>query len=233
MKTFAIIPSGGLGRRMNNPPYLAEKQTPKQYLKFQGKELIAYTLQIFQDSPHVEEIIIPAQKEFFPLLNEIKEKYSLGKIKSIVEGGSERQHSVFNALKSIGAEDEDLIIVHDAVRPLLPHDILYNAISAAKDYGAAVVALKAKDTLIKGTDSVHSYVDRNEIYYAQTPQIFRYKILFGAMKKAEDENFTGTDESMIVHRSGYKVKIVEGSSLNFKITNPDDIRLFQFISEKN
>lgn len=224
MKVFAIIPSGGLGKRMNNP-------LPKQYLKFHGKELIVYTLEVFQKCSLIDEIILSAQKDFFSLLNELKEKYSLTKLAKIVEGGTERQHSVFNALKSINAKDDDMIAVHDAVRPLLPQNVLTDAIETAKECGGCVVALKAKDTLIKGNDSVSSYVDRNEIYYAQTPQIFRYKILLDAMQKAKEENFIGTDESMLVHRCGYKVKIVEGSSLNFKITNQDDIKLFEIISD--
>lgn len=222
MKIFAIIPSGGSGMRMNNP-------LPKQYLRINGKEIIAYTLEIFQKCDLIDEIIIAAQKNYFDLLQTIKKNYSISKISKIVEGGEERQHSVFNALKSINAKENDLIVVHDAVRPLLPQDLLKNTIATANRFGSAVAALKAKDTLIKGNDSILSYVDRNEYYYAQTPQIFRYKILFEAMKNAESNQFIGTDESMLVHRLGYEIKIVEGSSLNFKITSQDDIKLLQLI----
>ena len=209
---------------MNNP-------LPKQYMQFHGKELMAYTLEVFQRSNQVDSIVVAAQNEFFPLLNEIKQKYSLTKIKSIIEGGTERQHSVFNALKSIQCGEDDIVVVHDAVRPLLSQEILSKSIETAIQFGSAVVAIKARDTLINGTDSVLSYVDRREIFYAQTPQVFRYEILLDAMKKAEKENFIGTDESMLVHRAGYKVKIVEGSSLNFKITTEDDINLFKSISK--
>lgn len=224
MKIFTIIPSGGTGKR-------ASSSLPKQYLQFNGKELIAYTLEVFQNCSMIDEIIISAQKDFLKLLEEIKEKYFFTKLTRIVEGGEERQYSVFNALQSLNASDEDLIIVHDAVRPLLPQDVLMNAIETAKQFGSAVVAIKAKDTLIQGNDSIISYVDRKEYYYAQTPQIFKYKILLEAMKKAEEENFLGTDESMLVHRMGNEIKIVDGSSLNFKITNKDDIKLFQIITE--
>jgi 2-C-methyl-D-erythritol 4-phosphate cytidylyltransferase len=224
MKIFVIIPSGGSGKR-------ASSSLPKQYLQFNGKELIAYTLEVFQNCDMIDEIVISAQKDFSKLLEEIKEKYSFTKLTKIVEGGEERQYSVFNALQSLNASDEDLIIVHDAVRPLLQQDILMNAIETAKQFGSAVVAIKAKDTLIQGNDSIISYVDRKEYYYAQTPQIFKYKILLEAMKKAEEEKFLGTDESMLVHRMGNEIKIVDGSSLNFKITNKDDIKLFQIITE--
>ena len=224
MKVYAIIPSGGLGKRMNNP-------LPKQYMQFNGKELIAFTLEAFQMCDRVEEIVIAAQKKFFSLLENIKQKYSLTKLQNTVECGTQRQHSVFNALKSIQCSEDDIVVVHDAVRPLLSQEILSKSIEAAIQFGSAVVAIKARDTLITGTDSVLSYVDRSEIFYAQTPQVFRYGILMDAMKKAEKENFIGTDESMLVHRAGYKVKIVEGSSLNFKITTEDDINLFNSISK--
>lgn len=226
MKIFTIIPSGGTGKRANSP-------LPKQYLKFNGKELIAHTLAVFQNCDMIDDIVISAQTDFITLLKEIKERYSFTKLTRIVDGGEERQYSVFNALQSLNASGEDLIIVHDAVRPLLPQDILINAIETAKKFGSAVVAIKAKDTLIQGKDVVISYVDRKEFYSAQTPQVFRYEILMNAMKKAEEEKFLGTDESMLVHRMGNEIKIVEGSSLNFKITNSDDIKLFQIITEHN
>jgi 2-C-methyl-D-erythritol 4-phosphate cytidylyltransferase len=226
MNVFAIIPGGGLGKRVNSP-------LPKQFLKSNGKEIIAYTLDIFQQSDLIDRIIIAAQKEFFSLLEEIKLKYSFSKIINIIEGGKERQNSVFNALKSIPVGKDNLVVVHDAVRPLLSQNILYDTINNAIKYGSAVVAAKIKDTLLNGNEFVQSYVDREEMYLVETPQVFRYEILLEAMKKAEEDNFIGTDESMLVHRLGYEVKIVEGSSLNFKITNIDDIKLFKILSEHN
>lgn len=224
MKIFAIIPSGGAGKR-------ADSVLPKQYIQFNGKELIAFTLDVFQKCEMIDEIVIPAQRDYFKLLNDIKEHYSFIKLSKIVEGGEERQDSVFNALKSLNASDEDLIVVHDAVRPLLPQDVLINAIETAKQFGSAVVAVKAKDTLIQGNDFVLSFVNREEFYYAQTPQIFSYKILSEAFRRASEDKFLGTDESMLVHRMGYEIKLAVGSSFNFKITNQDDIKLFQLISE--
>lgn len=222
MKTYVIIPSGGLGKRTNSP-------LPKQYLQFHGKELIAYTLQVFQSSNQVDEIVVAAQNKYFPILESIKTNFSLTKFTCLVEGGEERQHSVHNALRSLNANDDDIVIVHDAVRPLLSKEIIYDSVQTAKNFGAAVVAIKAKDTLINGNDSVVSYIDRSEIYYAQTPQAFKYKILLDAMKKAKEDNFIGTDESMLVHRIGYDVKIVIGSALNFKVTTDEDIKLLSMI----
>ncbi|MEJ5350639.1 MAG: 2-C-methyl-D-erythritol 4-phosphate cytidylyltransferase [Melioribacteraceae bacterium] len=224
MKIFAIIPAGGKGERINS-------EIPKQYLQINGKEIIAYTIEVFQKCELIDEIIIASQKDYFELLNQIKSKYCFTKITGIVEGGNERQYSVFNAVKSIIADNNDLIVVHDAVRPLLPLSVLENTIKTAIHFGSAIAAIKAKDTLIKGNELVEDYIDRKEIYYVQTPQIFQYKIFYDSMKKAEKENFIGTDESMIVKNAGYKVKIVEGSAFNFKITTKDDLKLFSSISQ--
>lgn len=220
MKTFAIIPAGGKGKRGGT-------ETPKQYLRFHGKELIAYTLEVFQKNDFVDEIIIAAETPYFSLLNKITKDYILTKISNIIEGGEERQDSVYSALKSIKADDNDLIAVHDAARPLLSDSILTKAIITAKEKGNALVCLKARDTLLKGDQFVKEYVDRSEIYYVQTPQIFRYKDLKKAMKKAYEKNFIGTDESMLVKQLGIDINIVEGSMLNFKITTMTDIEMFE------
>ena len=223
MKVFAIIPAGGKGKRGGT-------ETPKQYLRFHGKELIVCTLEVFQKNNFVNEIIIAAEPVYFSLLKEIKEKFRLTKISKIVEGGVERQDSVYNALNTINADDNDLVAVHDAARPLLPENILTNAIKIATEKGNALVCVKARDTLLKGDKIVKEYVDRTEMYYVQTPQIFRYEDLMKAMKKAYEKNFVGTDESMLIKELGININIVEGSMLNFKVTTVTDIEMFEKIT---
>lgn len=220
MRVFAIIPAGGKGIRSG-------LSAPKQYLKFNGKELIAYTLDVFQKNRLINEIIIAAEKKYHPLLLTLKKKYRYTKILKIVEGGKERQDSVNNALLSIEAEDDDLIVVHDAARPLISQDILTKAINTARIMGNAIVCSKSKDTLVKGTETVDSYLNRDEIFNVQTPQIFKYKDLKRAIEKAYSKNFIGTDESMLVKRIGKKINIVEGSLLNFKVTTKEDIFLLK------
>ena len=215
MKTYVIIPAGGKGTRSGSA-------TPKQYLKFKGKELIIYTLETFQKNKSVNEIIISAEPAYFSLLTRLKKKYKLSKLKTIVKGGKKRQDSVYNGLKSIEGKKDDLIVIHDAARPLLPGNILTNAINIAKTKGNALVCIKAGDTLVKGTNSVKEYIDRKNIYYVQTPQIFKYSDLKKAMEKAFAENFHGTDESMLIKRMGKSINIVEGSFQNFKITTKSD-----------
>ena len=223
MKTFAIIPAGGKGTRSGF-------KYPKQYLKFNGKELIVYTLEVFQKNKLIDEIIIPVDPSYFNLLEKLKKKYKLSKIKSIIPGGKERQDSVYKAVLSLKANKDDLIVVHDAVRPLLPSKILTDAINTAKKKGNAVVCIKAKDTLIKGRKIINEYLNRDEVYYVQTPQIFKYRDLRKAMDIAYKDNFVGTDESMLARRIGIKVNIVEGSPFNFKVTSKDDIEMFKRVS---
>lgn len=220
MKTIAVIPAGGRGIRSGTA-------TPKQYLKFNDKELIIYTLEVFQQNKMVDEIIISAENNYINLLNDLKEKYNLSKISKVVKGGETRQDSVYNALKSLNnVANNDLVAVHDAARPLLSQNVLLNAIDSAKQRGNALVCIKAKDTLIKGKGVVESYLDREEVYYVQTPQIFPYSILMKAMKNAYENNFIGTDESMLVRQIGEKVNIVEGSVYNFKVTTAADVEMF-------
>jgi 2-C-methyl-D-erythritol 4-phosphate cytidylyltransferase len=220
MKIYVIIPAGGKGLRSGSA-------TPKQYRKFKGKELIVYTLETFQKNKLISEIIISAEPAYFGLLTKLKKKYKLTKLKTIVKGGKKRQDSVYNGLKSLDAKKNDLIIVHDAARPLLPGDILTNAIKTATTKGNALVCVKAGDTIIKGTNTVEEYIDRNNVRYVQTPQIFRYFDLKMAMQKAFDDNFYGTDESVLIKRIGKSINIVEGSFLNFKITTKADFKVLK------
>ncbi|MCX7612048.1 MAG: 2-C-methyl-D-erythritol 4-phosphate cytidylyltransferase [Ignavibacterium sp.] len=226
MKVIAIIPAGGKGIRSGF-------STPKQYLKHNNKEIITYCLETFQKNRLIDEIIISAEPDYFNLLIRLVKKSKLKKVKTIVEGGSTRQQSVYNALLSLDAKNNDLIVVHDAARPLLPQNTLSNAIALAKKKGNAVVCIKAKDTLVKGNDIIFEYLNRDEIYYVQTPQIFKYEVLLKAFQKAEQENFIGTDESSLVKKIDEEIYISEGSVFNFKITTKEDLELFKKILKRN
>lgn len=220
MKNIAIIPSGGIGKRIQSP-------IPKQYVKVLGKEILTYTLETFQNSNLIDEIIIPAEIKYFKTIADIKKKYNITKITNIVEGGKERQDSVYNALISKNFNEEDYIIVHDAARPFLSINLLNNAIKYAHNFDSVVVALKARDTIFSGNDYVQNYIDRSSLYYAQTPQIFKFKILIESFVKAKNQKFIATDESMIVKNAGFNVRILDGEFSNFKITTKNDIDLMQ------
>lgn len=220
MRRIVIIPAGGKGLRSGF-------SKPKQFIKVKGKELIIYSLETFQRSRLIDDIIISVDINFMPLMRKLRDRYGLLKIKQIVEGGKERQDSVNNALSSISAEPDDLIIVHDAARPLLPADVLSRAIRTAEQKGNSVVCVRGSNTLIRGRSYVYEYISREDVLYVQTPQIFRYRDLTKAMRKAYEDNFYGTDESMLVRRTGKKVNITEGSNFNFKVTTKEDFKLLE------
>ncbi len=220
MRKIVIVPAGGKGSRSG---FIK----PKQFIKVKGKELIVYSLETFQRNRLVNEIIIAADKSFFPLLEKLKLKYRLTKINQIVEGGKERQDSVYHALSSVSAVPDDLIIIHDSARPLLPAGVLTTAIKTAEQKGNSVVCVRGSNTLIRGRNYVNEYISRENVLYVQTPQIFRYRDIMKAMKKAYEENFYGTDESMPIKRIGGKVNITEGSNFNFKVTTKEDFKLFE------
>lgn len=220
MKTFAIIPAGGKGLRSGS-------SVPKQYLKFYEKELIVYTIEIFQKSSLVDKIIIAAEPSYHKRLFQIIKKYKLTKVIAIIESGITRQDSVFNCINTLNAEKNDMIVVHDAARPLLTKTILNNAIKFAKEKGNAVVSVEAKDTLVKGVNTIDCYIKRKNVRYIQTPQIFKFKDFVKAIKYAKENNFSGTDESSLMKLIGKRIFLVNGSSINIKITTKEDLKIFK------
>lgn len=218
MSVVAIIPAAGKGKRVG-------KVIPKQFIKVNGKEVIAHTLDVFQNSKLIDEIVVATSKKYFALVKRIKKKYKLSKLKLIVEGGVERQNSVCNALTSLNLKKKDLVVVHDAARPFLSSEILEKGINTAIRRGNALIAIPARDTLIQSIKNKTAYLNRSEIFYVQTPQIFRYADLLYASQLAKKEKFVGTDESVLINRAGFKLNIVEGSPTNFKITTKDDLQI--------
>ncbi len=224
MKRFAIIPAGGSGKRLGT-------EIPKQFMKIDGKETILYTLRPFIECEMIDKIVVAVSESYLDYSRKLFAKFGTAKPIEVVIGGKERQDSVFAALSFIDeAEAEDFIVVHDAARALLPRFVLENALKFAESKGNAVAAIKARDTLaVSDKGKVTEYIDRSKIFYIQTPQIFKFKILKNAMQKAKEEGFLGTDESTLVRRFGEDVFLVEGSPLNFKITTKEDFMLAEAV----
>lgn len=215
MKTFAIIPSAGVGKRFNS-------RLPKQFMKINGIEILVHTLLKFQKARNVDEIIIASHKNFIDKTQKLVRKYNISKVKSIVVGGKERQDSVYEALKSIKASSNDLICVHDAVRPLISSKEIDELIDFARKKKSVIAAKKAIDTIKTGNKIVETTLDRNRIWLVQTPQIFTYQILKKAFDKAFEENFYGTDEASLVEKLGVQIYFYQLKSENRKITLQED-----------
>lgn len=219
MKNIVIIPSGGSGLRTG-------LDLPKQYYQIFGKEIIAYTIETFQKSQNVDEIIVACKPEYFDLIKSINNKFNFNKVTKVVESGHERQHSVFNALKSINAADDDSIIVHDAARPFIPLSILDAAIDEAKTKNI-VLATRVKDTIYNCSKA--DYEKREDFFLIQTPQIIKYNILMKCMVEAQVHNFTATDESSLLKKYNYNFSFFEGHPINFKVTTFEDIELMKLL----
>ncbi|MBI1936027.1 2-C-methyl-D-erythritol 2,4-cyclodiphosphate synthase [Candidatus Woesearchaeota archaeon] len=191
----------------------------------------AGTLKSFNDCRSIDEIIVVAQKNDFKAINEIKKKYGLNKIRNIVEGGKERQDSVHNGLISIkNSKNDDIIIIHNGSNPLVRENEIADCITAARQYGAAAVGFKLKDTIKKiNSDFVEKTIDRKDVYQIQTPQAVKYGLLVKAFENAEKKKITTTDDASLVEALGKKVKIVQCSYENIKITTQDDLRIAEGI----
>lgn len=231
MNVIVIIPGAGLGTRM--APAGGRPQTSKQFNEIAGVPILLHTLRKFASAPQVSEIYLALrQAEAAPFLARMKAD-NLAKPVHVVEGGENRQQSVTNALDAVRANDDDIVLVHDAVRPLVDQETITNVIEAVSKYGAAIAAIPAVDTIkqVERTAEgavVHATIPRAQIVMAQTPQGFRYDVIRRAFDDAASDGFTGTDEASLVERGGGAVFVVMGSPRNIKITTPQDMQLAEF-----
>ncbi len=230
MRVTALIPAAGMGKRM-------AAGINKQYLNLGGKPILAHTLDVFEKASFVDDIfvIVPEDEIQYCRENVIK-SHGFAKVRRIVAGGRERQQSVFNGIKAAeGLDADDIVIVHDGVRPFVPVDAVRRSVDVARLHDGALVAVPSKDTVkITAEGVVVDTPGRENIWLAQTPQTFRYGVIREAYLRAENEGFLGTDDSSLVERLGKRVHIVMGDYRNIKITTPEDMLLAEaFLKERD
>src|SRR5690348_15154829 len=232
MKVVVIIPAAGLGTRMASAPESKGKKpvASKQFTELGGTPILIHTLRKFAASPEVSEICVALRANEIDGFRSRLEKEGLQKKIEIVEGGEHRQHSVANAIAAIKAAPEDVILVHDAVRPFVTEQIIREVVQAAAKYGAAIAGMPAVDTVkqVERTPDgalIKATIPREKVVMAQTPQGFRYDVLKKAFDEAAADGFLGTDEASLVERSGHPVAVVMGAMRNIKITTPADLEL--------
>jgi 2-C-methyl-D-erythritol 4-phosphate cytidylyltransferase len=227
MKTAAIIPAGGFGRRM-------EGAVSKQYLLLDGIPILVHTLKIFQESPLIDEIFLVVPPDDVITVREmIGAEYCLSKVTHVLAGGKERQDSVRNGLQAMGRE-YGIVVIHDAVRPFITGDLIRLAVEGATVFPAVVIGVPAKDTVKKVSDGnlVSETLDRDCLWLVQTPQAFQRHVITKAYEKACADKFTGTDDAVLVERIGVKVKMIRGSYNNIKITTRDDLLIGEALIKK-
>jgi 2-C-methyl-D-erythritol 4-phosphate cytidylyltransferase len=226
MHVFAILPAAGLGTRMAGPQ-------PKQFLALDGVPILIHSLRAFTLAPRVTDVYVAVRKtEIERVQAQIAEYGFTGKV-HVVEGGDNRQESVSHALAALAAEPDDIVLVHDAVRPLIDAATIERTIDAVIEHGAAIVGLPAVDTIKQVERTAHgalitATIPREFVVLAQTPQGFRYGLLRRAFAEAQADGFVGTDEASLVERAGLPVAVVPGSEINLKITRPGDLELAEF-----
>jgi 2-C-methyl-D-erythritol 4-phosphate cytidylyltransferase len=238
MKVFVIVPAAGLGTRMGPPSATkTKKRAPsKQFKELSGIPILIHTLRKFVACPEVYEIVVALRKnEIAGFRTQLEKQYPeiLNKRLQIVEGGEHRQDSVASALAAVAADVEDIVLVHDGVRPFVTPEIIAEVIAAAQKHGAAIAGMPAMDTVkqVERTAEgalIKATIPRASVVMAQTPQGFRYDILKKAFDEATADGFVGTDEASLIERAGHRVAVVMGSPRNLKITTPADMELADF-----
>lgn len=219
-RVAAIIPAAGSGRRMG-------RSTPKQFLLLDDIPVLVYTLKVFESSPLIDEIclVVPPGMEDRCRI-ELLEAYGLKKVGRVISGGETRQASVYQGLLKIPS-GMDRVVVHDGVRPFLSEALLRRVLEAATEEVGAIAAMPLKETpkQVREDGTVLSTPDRARLYLAQTPQVFPRKVLMEAYQKAYADGVVSTDDSALVERLGFPVRIVAGAWDNIKITTAEDLHL--------
>ena len=238
MQVFVILPAAGVGTRM------AAAQ-PKQFLELNGLPILIHSLRAFAAVPRITGIFVAVRRNEMKRVEAQVAQYA-DQFRSadgnaariyVVAGGDNRQESVANALAAVsraaGGTEDDIVLVHDAVRPLIDTATIERTIDAVIEHGAAIVGLPAIDTVKQVERTAHgalitSTIPREFVVLAQTPQGFRCGLLRRAFAEATQDGFVGTDEASLVERAGHPVAVVPGSQVNLKITQPGDLALAEF-----
>jgi 2-C-methyl-D-erythritol 4-phosphate cytidylyltransferase len=226
MQVFVILPAAGLGTRMAGPQ-------PKQFLALDGVPILIHSLRAFAAVKRVTGIYVAVRKPEIERVQAQVAEYGFAERVQVVEGGDKRQESVAHALSALPAQNDDIVLVHDAVRPLIDVATIDRTIDAVAEHGAAIVGLPAVDTIKQVERTAHgaiitSTIPREFIVLAQTPQVFRFGLLKSAFADAAADEFVGTDEASLIERAGHPVHVVPGSPVNLKITQAGDIELAEF-----
>lgn len=224
-----LIFAGGSGTRMNS------KGRPKQFLQFYGKELIIHTLENFQNHPEIDNIVVVCIEDWIPYLEKILVKFGIDKVRKVVSGGNTGQESIYKGLLAVKeiSNEEDIILVHDGVRPFVNTDLISNCIKCVKEHGSAITVTPAIETIVTLDDGrVESITDRSKCFLAKAPQCFYVGDLLSAHEQArKDGNLNMIDSASLMKFYGHELYTVVGNFDNIKITTPADFYTFKALYE--
>ncbi len=220
----AIIAAAGSGSRIGSSSY-------KQFIELNGKPVIVHTLEKFQQSSEIDEMVVVFPPDKVDEFSGRIAAYGFHKPIRFVAGGERRQDSVHQGFLSINGKQTELVVIHDAVRPLVEADLIQRVVERARLTGAAVTAIQAVDTIkeVSSQDVVIATLNRSALRQVQTPQAFAYSIMREAFQRAYADDYYGTDDSSLVERIGIQVAVVPGSTLNIKITTAADVKFAELM----
>ncbi len=219
MKYYAIIVAGGSGSRMHSA-------IPKQFLLLNGLPVLMHTINAFHHSQTQPQIIVVLPADSHEYWDELCKTHGFDITHQLISGGETRFHSVKKGLSLI--DDEDAVVaIHDAVRPLIGKEIIDESFDCAEQYGNAIVAVKSRDSVRQIKDNRSTSLTRDEIYLIQTPQTFQIEQLRQAYQQSYSPNFT--DDASVVEQTGVNINLIGGSHQNIKITFPEDIAIAEFL----
>jgi 2-C-methyl-D-erythritol 4-phosphate cytidylyltransferase len=222
-----IIPAAGAGRRMGGG-------RSKPFIRIASQQILLRSLLPFERAAAVDAVVVVAAKRYCPEAKKLVARNKLRKTVGVVEGGKERQDSVWNGLQALANERIDIVLIHDAARPFVDARLIRRVVDAASTHGAAIPGIPLIDTVKSaGKDEfVGSTIDRAKLRRIQTPQGFSFERLMAVFREAMKNREYGTDEAMLFERRGIPVKIVEGSAENIKITTPGDLHLADYYARR-
>lgn len=206
---------------------------PKQFLKINGQPIIVYTLEIFEDSPDIDEIYIACKEDYMAKLEKYITRYQLSKVRKIVPGGETALDSIYNGLKAAAEENESgsVVLIHDGVRPFIPQELITKNIECVNEHGSAITCTPMYETPVKsnGGEMIEEVVPRDVMFTAQAPQSFRLGDIMDAYETVRGESgFEGlVDSCSIYKKTGHDVALVRGNRGNIKVTTPEDLYLFR------
>ena len=223
---IALVFAGGSGQRMRN------SSKPKQFLELYGKPIIIYTLEVFEQHPDIDGIVVPCIAGWEEYLQKLLDKFNIRKVEKILTGGKDTQESKMIALEYLKqtCQDDDIILLHDAVRPLITASLISKNIESVKKFGNAVSFVPFIETGIISEDKVYTNetIIRNTLCIAKAPQSFFFKDVYNAHKKGQEMPYTITiDTCSLMTALGKSLHLVECDSTNIKITTPEDYYIFK------
>ncbi len=227
MKTVALIVAGGSSERFGG-------ELPKQYIEIAGKPLLSHTIEKFEKADSVDSIVLVVAEDYLAYTSEnIVDPFDFHKVSKIVSGGESRRESVLNGLKSLSSSTS-YVAIHDAARPLVSVVDINNVVKAAQKEKAAILASQAVDTIKQSSGGyIETTLERKKLFQAQTPQVFEYKLILNAHESFTSDESLITDDASLLELQNIKVKIVEPTSVNFKITTQTDFQIAEMILQKD